>query len=359
MSEKDKSSQMPEGRRVNKSKSSRETLYLKRQELLEEMLSTEDEKPISVREQVEKLKSGSSSGAPGDEDSWGARERRKKGSPWMLWVILGLVVPIVIVGLMLITNDPNRRLRDNDGDTGLDFDVLSGAGKVEPEDWFVKHSKEAFSGGLDTLEVLSQDELTLPDVIPLVRSERQARELIKMKEAGTWAGYDLRQPSLITWAYGSSGEAGFMAFNGVKKDFRNYRAYFVRDGEQTRFDFDASEARSEVPIADLTGKTLAGAVMLRCWIVKEPHFDARSDEKLFSWYQIVAPNEVEFVWAYCRRGDPLDELLRTELNYGKLIGDRKEKIRAAIKVSNARGFRDDEFLFEELLALEWVLPTAE
>ena len=357
MSEKNKKSQMPEGRRVVKSKSKRETLYGKRQELLEQMQSTEDETHLSVREQVEKLKSGKSSGSQLDEAAWGAKEKRKKGAPWMLWLILGLVVPILLVGLMLLTNDPARRVRSGDGGTGYDFDVLSGEGKVEPEDWFVAHSAQSYSKGLDTLETLNREDLTLPDIVPLVRSERQAQALLAMKEEGTWAGYDLRQPTEIDWEYGSSGEAGFMAFSGVKKDFRNFRAYFVREKDETKFDFDATEALSDVPIKDLTGQTLTGSVLLRCWLVKEPHFDARSDQTVFSWYQILAPNEVDFIWAYCRKGDPLDEALRRALNYGRLIGERKRKVRATVKVGNARGFRKDEFLFEELLAEEWVLPA--
>ena len=101
------------------------------------------------------------------------------------------------------------------------------------------------------------------------------------------------------------------------------------------------------------------SALVRCWIAKQPHFDARSDEELFSWYQILGPNKVDFVWAYCQRGSALDELLRTKLNYGVLIGELKDYIRGTVMLGNATGFRDDEFLLEEFLADEWVLPTVE
>ena len=361
MSEDDKQKNLPEGRRVSKAKSRRETLYLKRQQLLKEMQSEEDLRPISVREQVDKLKSASQDGGAkgGDEDSWGAKEKRRKGSPWMLWALMGLAIPVVLVGLMLMSKKSASSTLNDSGATGLDFDVLSGGGKMEPEDWFVENSGSSFSTGVEILEQLSEEELTVADVAPLVRTEKQARLLADLHKKGTWAAFDTRQPSNLLSTYGSSAEVGFMTMTGVRSDFRDFRAYFVRKDEKLVLDVEATEARSEIPVAKLTQESLQGPVQLRCWVAKEPHFDARSDEKLFSWYQILAPDEVDFVWAYCKTGDPLDEILRKELNYGRLIGDRKTQFRATIKVSHARGFRDDEFLFDELLATEWVLPVAE
>lgn len=356
MSEDDKKGNLPEGRRVSKRKSSRETLYLKRQQLLREM-QTADERPISVREQVDKLKS--SSAEPSKEEDWGSKAKRKKGSLWMLWAILGLAIPVVLVALMLMTSR-NREVSVNDASaTGLDFDVLSGGGKVEPEDWFVQNTGEAFSDSIEILEKVSEPDLTLEEVEPLVRSPEHADYLLELERAGKWAAFDTSQPTDLTWGYGSSAEAGFMTVTGVRKDFRDFRAYFVRGEQGLLMDVMATEGFSSVPIQELPGKILQGSALLRCWVAKEPHFDARSDEKLFSWYQILSPNQVDFVWAYCKRGDPLDEKLREELNYGRLIGDRVPQFRATIKIGNARGFREDEFLVEELLATEWVVGNAE
>lgn len=359
MSEEDKQPKLPEGRRVTKRKSSRETLYLKRQQLLKEMQDSEEVRPISVREQVDKLKASSQTGSESEgEESWGSTEKRKKGSPWMLWAILGLTIPVVLVGLMLLTNKPARRTINDTKATGLNFDVLSGTGKAEPQDWFVENSGEAFSKGLELLEAVSKESLTLEEIIPLMRNEQQAARLLAAKNNGNWPAFDTSEPTSLIWNYGSSGGAGFMTMSGQRGDFRDFRAYFVRDEGKVFFDFDATEGRSDISIVDLPKDDLVGSILLRCWVAKEPHFDARSDEKLFSWYQILAPNEVDFVWAYCKTGDPLDELLREKLNYGRLIGERKAQFRATIKVGNARGFRDDEFLFEEFLAEEWVLPIA-
>ncbi|MGJ8723535.1 MAG: hypothetical protein ACSHYB_03170 [Roseibacillus sp.] len=322
------------------------------------MQSSDDERPISVREQVEKLKSGSP-GTGADEEMWGAKEKRRASSPWMLWAILGLVIPVVLVGLILLSKNGNAPSSGGNSGTGLDFDTLSGAGKVEPQDWFVDNSGEAYSRGFEILETMSQKDLAMEDVVPFVRSSAQAELLLALIQKGEWSGFDTRDRTRIRWSYGSSGDAGFMTLEGIRKDFREFRAYFVRDESEILLDVEATQSMSDIPVGELTGESLVGGSLVRCWIAKEPHFDARSDESLFSWYQILGPNKVDFVWAYCKRGDPLDELLRQKLNFGRLIGERKSYIRATVRLGNARGFRDDEFLFEEFLADEWVLPTAQ
>ena len=149
----DKKSKSGKGRRRSKDSSSREKLYDKRQQLLEEMQSAEDDRPISLREQVEKLKSGREN----DEERWGDKKSRRSGSPWMLWAILGLVIPILLVGLILMSKNGKGRGGLGSGETGLDFDTLSGGGEVGPEDWFVENSGEAYSQSLKILEVLNQE----------------------------------------------------------------------------------------------------------------------------------------------------------------------------------------------------------
>ncbi|WP_411844666.1 hypothetical protein AAFN60_11570 [Roseibacillus persicicus] len=357
MSEPENPSNLPEGRRVSKSNSNRETLYLKRQQLLREMQSTEELRPINVREQVETLKNAGSEGTK--EEDWGSKEKRRKGSPWMLWAILGLAIPVVLVGLMIVSGGKRGKTASGNSGMGLDFDVLSGAGQVEAEDWFIKNPGEAFEIGLNTLETVSKEGFTLEEVSPLVRSPEQAERLVQLERAGEWVAFDTSVPTDLVWDYGSSGDAGFMVLMGQKKDFHDFRAYFVRDEGEVLMDVDATEARSDIPVIELPGQTLTQPVLMRCWLAKEPHFDARSDERLFSWYQILSPNKVDFVWAYCTRGDAIDEALRKELNYGRLIGERKDYLRATVRLTNAKGFREDEFQIQEYVASEWVLPSSE
>lgn len=363
MSEEEEQSRSQRKRRVTKRKSKKGSLYSKREQLLKEMQMTDDSRSIGVREQLEKLKSAQSNpDGTADEDGWGSKEKRKRGSRWILWAVLGLIIPVILVGLVLMTSKGSRKGKGYAGETGLNFDALSGQRDFDPQDWFVENSGEAFSTVVEVLEKLSAEELTVEEVASVVRSEDQAAYLLQLHEEGSWSAFDTSEPSSLTWEYGSAGDTGFMAVSGVRADFRKFRAYFVKEEDGLFMDVEASVARSDIPIVELPAKQLSGEVLLRCWVAKEPHFDAGKNKDSLSFYQILSPDEIDFVWAYCELGSPLDEQLREELNYGRLLGERKKQFRATIKIGKARegqGLSDDEFFFEDLLATDWVLPSSQ
>ena len=344
-----------EGGDIEPQSSHAKNLHKKRQQLLREMQSPEGQQAISISEQLERLDNKGASSSSVEEELWGAKKRRGQENPWMLWVIIGLIIPIILVGIMFLTNDSKRRSNES----VLPFQVASGAEKVEPEDWFIKNSNSAFVSAFEYLKILNEDELTLEKIESFVRTKEQAQRIVKLKEAGDWVKFDTRDSDKIKWDFGASGEVPYIALNGLRKDFHKFRAYFVRIDEKLLFDLDATQALGERVIAELPKQELKESVLLRCWIKKEPSFDARGDEELFSWYQILDSNEFDFIWAYCKQGESLDKKLRDKLNYGKLIGERKEKFRAMIQIGNAKEFRDDEFLLESLLAEEWVAPQLE
>lgn len=348
---------MPEGRKVKKdSSSTRDTLYLRREQLLREMQSDDDVRPISVREQVAALEGKGTPKTP-SEDDWGSKKGRSGGNQWMLWTIVGLALPVLVLGVLLLINRSNEATTTPGQGMDLDFDRLKGTSKVEPEDWFVENSAKVFEQAVDVLEQVSEPKLTAEKLAPLIRTEEQVARVLELQEAESWAAFDMRQPSELTWEYGSSGGAGFMALLGPRADYRDFRAYFVRDETNLKLDVDATEGYSEQEVVNLPGMMLQKPTLMRVWVAKEPNFDSRADEGQISWYQLLDKDLVEFVWAYAPAGSLLDAALREELNYGRAVGDRKREFRGIIKISSVKGLSDDQFRIDELIATEWVLPS--
>jgi hypothetical protein len=346
-----------EGKRSQHTKEEVESLYMKRQQLLREMQESDDTRAIPIREQLKKLEDAIAQQDAPTEDDWGKKSSRRKSGLWMLWVLLGIAVPVVLVGLILLASKTKSR-DGGSGAEGLDFDVLNVGEQTQPEDWFVENSGKVTENGIEILEQLSQDDLTREDLTGIVRNDAQIERILQWQENGEWAAFDLSQPTEIRWQFASAGQTGFMALIGPRADFRTFRAYFVRQGDGLVFDADATEGWSEAPIVELPAQELPEPVLLRGWVAKEPHFDARSDADEYSWYQILTPNLIDFVWAYTEAGSELDEALKTELNYGRVIEDRKREFRATVRLaeSEVEKFRDDEFLLQELVTTDWVLP---
>lgn len=359
MSSDNQKSDSEKGRRKKKASSQKvDSLYMKRQQLLREMQSSSDEKAISIREQLRTLEEAAKNNAP-TEDDWGKATSRRKSSLWMLWAILGLAVPTALIGLALMAS----RMKERTGGTtygagGLDFDSLSIEVEEAPEDWFVENSIEATESGMEILETLSQENLTEEALVGIVRNDEQIQRILTSQREDDWPAFDLSEPTEITWKFGSVGRTGFMVLIGPRADYSVFRAYFVRSDRGLLFDLDATEGRSEIPIVELPAAALTAPSLTRAWVAKEPHFDARSDADLYSWYQLLTPNLIDFVWAYTEAGGELDEQLKTELNYGRLIGERKREFRATVIIHSSEipEHQKDEFLLEELVTVDWVLP---
>lgn len=345
-------------RRVKRKTNTGGQLYQKREELLRQMQGTDEEAGhIGVREQLEALEKRGESDKT-DEENWGGSGSRGGRKQWMFWLVLGLAVAVLCLGMLVIVRKGNENLTNGAGGGSLDFNALSGGEQVIPEDWFVANSTQVFDQAVNILDGVSTSEMSLGGVLPLVRDEEQANKLMDWSRSGRWAGFDTRETHKLTWEYGSSGNTGYMTLIGPRADYSVFRAYFVRDGENLRLDVDATEAYSEVPVIELAGKDLDTPVLMRAWIAKEPHFDARSDAESYSWYQILGPDLVDFVWAYAPTGSDLDEALRAELNYGRIAQKRIREFRGIITLTNAPKFNKDEFAISELLSTEWVMPNS-
>lgn len=360
MSSEKNNSDSGSGKRKKKSSSDgADRLYLKRQQLLREMQDSGEEKAINIREQLRTLEEAGKQVVP-TEDDWGKPTSRRKNNLWVLWVILGLAIPTVLIALALMMSRMGDRTGGaTSGSGGFNFDSLNTATRVQPEDWFVENSTDATRTGIDILEKLSQDNLTKSELAQVVRNETQVERILARQATNDWPGFDLRRPTEIVWQFSSYQDTGFMALIGPRSDYSTFRAYFVRGESGLRYDADASEGWSETPIIELPAANLSEPSMTRGWVAKEPHFDARSDSAKYSWYQILTPNLIDFVWAYTEAGGELDEKLKTELNYGRVIGERKREFRAVITLtaSGVEDFREDEFLLKELIAVDWVLPN--
>ena len=149
-----------------------------------------------------------------------------------------------------------------------------------------------------------------------------------------------------------------MVITGRHVNITPFRCYFVNTEGGMRLDWEASAAWSEVPVENLVESAPESPVMVRCWVGKQPHFDAESGRAgLFSWYQILNPQRDDFVWGFVPADSALDWELRGLMNYGWVILERENEVRATIRVVKpTSGFRDTEFEIVELITEEWVMP---
>ena len=114
----DPSENLPKGMRVVRKRRnrSRQTLFLKKREILREMTSEEEGGAISVKDQLSRLKSAKKAqkeDKPVDE-RWGDAESGQRGARVLLWC-LAIVVPVlaIITAFVLARGEEGNAIAEN------------------------------------------------------------------------------------------------------------------------------------------------------------------------------------------------------------------------------------------------------
>lgn len=361
---------VPEGRRVVKQKrrksggASRETLILKKREIISEMVQPEESAPVNVREQVERLKQArkdkKSAQDPAMEEKWGSRKHRRRGSRWLLALILVVALPLLAFVIVVTFNGasggsasraPDTLNLDEEEPLYLPFD------RTDPVSWFHEHSVEAFEEALEIMDEINKGE-TAEATVHLLRDAERTREKIRETRFEWPEKFRVSDPRTLSWSYDASGDTGFIAINGKDSSFKPFRAYFVRSQDGLRLDWEATTAYSQIPVAGLTKEASGTPVMIRGWVAKKPSFDTEvGGRALLSWYQVLSQDRNEYVWAYTSLGSEVDAEIRKALNYGLMVMKRVEETRMIVRLRPGfRSARPNEYELVEVVAKDWVQP---
>lgn len=361
----DSGASVPEGMRVvrkrrkRKSDSSRQTLYLKKREILREM-ETEDE-GLGVQAQVERLKQVAREKEVPMEDKWGSSTHRRRGSRWLLIGLGVVVLPLVIFAVVMsVTKSPSGvTAGGTESLLNLDEPVedIAAFDQTGPVAWFHENSVKAFDLATGLLEECN--EARHPSQLgAVIRDAERVLRKLSIQDLEDTSDFGLGDPRTLTWEYGSAGETGFMVIEGRREDHAPFRSYFVKTDEGLKVDWMATQGISDIPVPDLVEQGTNRSTMVRCWVGKQPWYDVdKGRASTRSWYIILEPSKEEFVWAYVPVKSELDMKLRDILSYGRMVEDRTDEVRALIRVAKpSAGFRENEFEITEFVAKDWVAP---
>lgn len=365
-SEASSSKQMPEGMRVVRKRrkrrgGSKETLFLKKREILREM--HDESGAVSLKDQVARLKSAKDAKDDGKpvEERWGAQKSGERGVRWLLLRVVALLVPVlaIITGFLMVRGERGRALVDPyEDELNLDMSeedqVFKPAGPIA---WFVNHPHEAYEASLGILDKLNEGSA---EDVPagVFRQEEFATAQIAERGIGWESDFTTKDLREFNWDISKTKTTGYLLVEGVREDQSKFRSYFVRTSDGVRLDWGATTAWSEVPFEDLIANPPKKKILVRCLLSKEPHFDTlRGPASLRSWFLLRTPNSDTHVWGFAPAGSELDDKLLELFQFGRVVMERKDEVRATLKISKPEfGTKENQFEIEELMTEEWVLP---
>lgn len=325
------------------------------------------------RIKVEKAKFEKLENRPDDaelqEQGWGG----EVSTGW--WVIIaGVSAAALILGGLIIKGM-------YDGDKVETVTATAPLGPVEvdphegsPEKWFHERAGKI---GFSASDVLRSYSLADTDVARSQWVRFPEIFKVKSKEREVFLKPRIDQIEEQSWSIDHIEETAFLTLDCKDSEFMPFRAYFVREGEQLKLDWQATTAWSEVGLEEIkkdVKKHLARTdvsqdpshsdaiyndpVLVRCLIRRKDEFYAGPyNDKEHSAYMVIAADNINYMWAYTERDSALDLELRELLNHGRFVVDLKKDIRVTIRVMrDKKDALPSQLKLVELLHREWVTP---
>lgn len=382
----DGSSALPEGKRVVRKGNrdgagGRQTVYLRnKQRNRERPKVNEARSGVGVREQVDRLKQAEQSKEAEKpvEQGWGTGTRTstaRMGASWLLLRIGAVMVPIMIVLLAFMLTRGGKKT--GDAESGFDWSEPTDRRELPydptgPVAWFNEYPHEAYEGAvgvLDKFNELAKGELPRG----LVRNQSITLQRIDQRGGLGWESpFFTKDHRKLNWSTSKIGQTGFIVVSGRHEDQSKFHVYFVKTSSGLQLDWEASTGWSEIALEELPTASSVQNILIRCALVKEPHFDFDPDRlrksvpptivvvhpEPLSWYLLRGSDPTANIWGWVPKNSKLDQELRKLFDFGRIVLERKEEVRVVLKVSKSPldGTKENEFRIDELLTEDWVLP---
>ncbi len=305
-------------RKIDKPKAEVKSLLDQGKELLEKMQKPEEGESyghVGVAEQMRRLQSDDEDDRPLDE-VWGTK---KRSTSW-LWVsLLGIILPLVVVGLGLKHFNDAKEI--DQGDQENDFiqvekvkDTITEEGSLA---WFTVDSVNYLTKAREIISLL--DTARSPDEFaefvrpspyrkknPLVAGHWDSPALVGNINQITWQALEIASPE------GEKDTSrGVIAVSGRRQDQSNFTAYFVKEGLDFQLDWDATTGWSEMSLSDLRSYRPREKKEIRCLIDKKARFDQKFGDVDHSGFLLTEPETGNFIFAFV----PLNSDKKRELNH--------------------------------------------
>ncbi len=312
------------------------------------------------------------------EEEWG------RGITPGWWVsIAGVCAAVILLGGLAIESwldgDEVQEVTQVPAGGGGD-DLHAGS----PEKWF--HDR-AGTIGADANAVLSAFMAAADDGERSKWVRQPDAYLKRPKQGEVMIAPRLDEAGDQSWMIDHTDNTAFLILDGMDADFMPFHAYFTRDGELLKLDWQATTAWSEVSLSTMKNKlkdqqalisrltraareTQAESapvlpaplytepVLVRCMLRRRDEFYAGPyNDREHSAFMLLSPDKAHYLWAYTVRDSALDLELRRLLDHGRFVVSLKKDVRVTVRIRrNQKDALPSQLELVEMVHPEWVTP---
>lgn len=196
----------------------------------------------------------------------------------------------------------------------------------------------------------------IEEVIPLIRNGQSLTPRLELdwqpwNPPSNWQGIQN-----ATWSVSSVGARGHGILIGVKPDFSNFRAYFVRDHNTLKIDWEATQGLSDADFPTLVRGVGSGG-LVRAKVKPFHYYTQLFPEDTFRSYRLSSPDGEEVVWGYAPIGSKSDEKLLEFFQPSVILDPTKNELPVTLRLEPApNNAQKNQWLISEMVHIEWVSP---
>jgi len=286
-------------------------------------------------------------GLPGEGQDWG----RARHLPLLRWLVIagtavgGVLVAALATQELMLAPKPKA--------PAAHLEVVELATSEEMRGFELDGPCEANARAL----LAAYAKATTPEaVVPLIHDG--ARLAARLNE--DWQPWHAPAEWLPSrnaeWRISADGGKCHGCLSGRKPDFAPYQAYFVRDGDALRIDWEATEGVGEVTFATLV-RGIGSGGLIRTYATAENFYSLRFPESEFRSYKLLAPDREQVVWGYLKLDSPAAAALLKEFKSAESEGTTPAELAITLRVSPPPdGAQKNQWLIGEMLHIGWVSP---
>jgi hypothetical protein len=292
--------------------------------------------------------------APGRQASeWGGPQEksRPRSHRWILhWGggVLGLIVLAFVVNHLVADRD-SAQGKSPYGNLSLEADEYDATGPSaffdEHPDWVRRRTIAAFHA--------YRKAKTYQEARPFMRKPSKPDGEMER----VWKPWADEPVGELTCASNSVGKLPFVILSGTRADQSEFDAYFVRDGDAMKFDWDATHQAGDFRVADLAGAESVGNALVRCVADVSQFYTLVFTEDRYRCYRLASADGQSYVWGYAERGSRTESLMSEQLREQPILLDKEDHQKITLRLSRgAAGASANQFVITSILHNEWVNP---
>ncbi|HJM64832.1 MAG: zinc ribbon domain-containing protein [Roseibacillus sp.] len=153
----------------------------------------------------------------------------------------------------------------------------------------------------------------------------------------------------------SARKYAYLIMVGLDSNHLRAVAYFTKEGDSFKYDWEASEGYSEILPGEVDQLTGEESKLMRC-IVKPSNFYTPSfPEEEFQGYTLHHSDPGEFVWAFARRSSESNKSIMSHFN-GRVFMDTVGRVTVRV-AKGPEGARSNQLEIVEFVHIDWFAPT--